>query len=257
MGSEMCIRDRISVASLSCSAAGRRETRHLAGFTLSSPPRSTPAMCTFGVTFHGPPNGQANLNLSLFNMDHPLDRAWLKKSFDTVCTSGKLTTAHVRDFLSCFYRHRVEGATNSGAFVHAYPSSDADFLFDLVANSPKSFEELLDAIMQALDHNVQPAAPTEYVSHDLLRTDMERHVRKVLNPQQQFRAPQTTSQEVGWEVGLNPPAPIGKPFHLRTSATTQFMDAAEKNAWGRSIVGEFSAYAAHKLLENGGFGMGI
>ena len=47
------------------------------------------------------------------------------------------------------------------------------------------------------------------------------------------------------------------PFHLRTSATTQFQDAQEKHTWGRSIGGEFSAYASRKLLEFGGFGIGI
>ena len=49
----------------------------------------------------------------------------------------------------------------------------------------------------------------------------------------------------------------GRPFHLRTSATTQFADASEKQAWGRSIGGEFSEYATRKLLEYGGFGMGV
>jgi hypothetical protein len=190
-------------------------------------------------------------------MDHPLDRAWLKKSFETTCPTKALTASTVRDLLACFYRDRVAGATSSGSYVPAYPPRDADFLFDLVADSPKSFEALLDAISLAVDESVQPAPPTEYISHELYRTDMERHVRRVLAPQQQFRCPQTTAQEVGWEVGLNPPALVGKPFHIRSSATTLFMDAAEKNAWGRSIIGEFSSYAAHKLTENGGFGMGI
>jgi hypothetical protein len=214
-------------------------------------------MSTFGVTSHGPPNGQAQFTLSLFNMDHPLDRAWLKKSFVTTCPTGALSVSTVPDLLACFYRKRVAGATNSGSFVPAYPPGDADFLLHLVADSPKSFEALLDAIRLAVEDNAQPAAPTEYISNELLRTDMQRHVRRMLAPQQQFRCPQTTAQEVGWEVGLSPPAPGGKPFHIRSSATTLFMDAAEKNAWGRSIIGEFSSYAAHKLTENGGFGMGI
>ena len=34
-------------------------------------------------------------------------------------------------------------------------------------------------------------------------------------------------------------------------------DAMEKQTWGRSIGGEFSAYAARKLAEFGGLGMGV
>lgn len=215
-------------------------------------------MSTFGVTYHGPVNGQASMSLSLFNMNHPLDRSWLKKTFDTTCPKNVLSSAEVADLLTCFYRGRTEGATASGVFVPRYPAADAEFLYGLVADdSPKSFDQLLSAIDEALDSNAQPSAPSEYTSAGLLKTDKERHVRRVLGPQQQFRTPQTTSQEVGWEVGLNPPPQEGHPFHLRTSATTQYMDAEIKTAWGRSVVGEFSAYATRKLLENGGFGMGI
>ena len=75
-------------------------------------------MSTFGVTMHGPPNGQAVLTLSLFNMSHPLDRAWCKKSFDTTSgASGKLSAAEIDAFLCCFYRARAEGETLSGGFV--------------------------------------------------------------------------------------------------------------------------------------------
>ena len=94
----------------------------------------------------------------------------------------------------------------------------------------------------------------------VLRNDRVKHTRNVLNPQQQFRKPMTTSQEVGWELltAVTPQAdPAGRPFHLRTSATTQFADAMEKQTWGRSIGGEFSAFAARKLAEFGGLGMGV
>ena len=110
---------------------------------------------------------------------------------------------------------------------------------------------------------VEPEAPLEYNSNAVLRNDMTKHTRKVLGPQQQFRKPLTTSQEVGWELGARVPGDmslqeVGKhPFHLRTSATTQFQDAQEKHTWGRSIGGEFSVYASRKLLEFGGFGIGI
>ena len=93
-----------------------------------------------------------------------------------------------------------------------------------------------------------------------MRNDRVKHTRNVLHPQQQFRKPMTTSQEVGWELltqVAEQPAPEGTPFHLRTSATTQFADAMEKQTWGRSIGGEFSAYAARKLAEFGGLGMGV
>jgi len=106
----------------------------------------------------------------------------------------------------------------------------------------------------------EPAAPLEYGSNLVMRNDRVKHTRNVLHPQQQFRKPMTTSQEVGWELltqVAEQPAPEGTPFHLRTSATTQFADAMEKQTWGRSIGGEFSAYAARKLAEFGGLGMGV
>ena len=73
-------------------------------------------------------------------------------------------------------------------------------------------------------------------------------------PQQRFRKPLTTTQEVGW-VQMEESA--NRPFAIKTSATTQFADAMEKHVWGRSISGEFSKYAERKLLEFGGFGIGI
>lgn len=106
----------------------------------------------------------------------------------------------------------------------------------------------------------EPAAPLEYGSNLVLRNDRVKHTRNVLHPQQQFRKPMTTSQEVGWELltAIGPDEkPEGHPFHLRTSATTQFADAMEKQTWGRSIGGEFSAFAARKLAEFGGLGMGV
>ena len=93
----------------------------------------------------------------------------------------------------------------------------------------------------------------------VMRNDRVKHTRNVLHPQQQFRKPMTTSQEVGWELltPLTQDGPGRNPFHLRTSATTQFADAMEKQTWGRSIGGEFSAYAQRKLVQFGGFGMGV
>jgi hypothetical protein len=95
-----------------------------------------------------------------------------------------------------------------------------------------------------------------------MRTDKTKHTRCAQHPQQLYRKPLSTSQEVGWELyaGITTEAdqhPAGTPFHLRTSATTQFADAMEKQAWGRSIGGEFSAYAMKKLVEFGGQGMGV
>ena len=123
-----------------------------------------------------------------------------------------------------------------------------------------SFHTLLDALMAAQADFAEPAAPLEYGSNMVLRNDRVKHTRNVLNPQQQFRKPMTTSQEVGWELltSVKPEEhPEKHPFHLRTSATTQFQDAQEKHTWGRSIGGEFSLYASRKLLEFGGFGIGI
>ena len=214
-------------------------------------------MSTFGVTMHGPPNGQAVLTLSLFNMSHPLDRAWCKKSFDTTSgASGKLSAAEIDAFLCCFYRARAEGETLSGGFVPRYPPKDAAFLRDLVADGPVAFPTLLAALESATGSE-PPEPPIEYNSSSLLREDMQRHTRRVLSPQQQFRTPQTTSQEVGWEVGIQPPAEQGNPFHIRTSATTLQRDTEVKCAWGRSVTGEYGAYAMRQLNMEGGFGMGI
>ena len=38
----------------------------------------------FGITYQGSVNGLASITLSIFNMDHPDDRAWLKHIFDFV-----------------------------------------------------------------------------------------------------------------------------------------------------------------------------
>ena len=127
--------------------------------------------------------------------------------------------------------------------------------------STLTFEPLLEALQAAQADFAAPTAPLEYRSCALLRNDKVMHVRNVLDPQQQFRVPMTTSQEVGWElrtdVNIANQKPVGAPFRLRTSATTQFADAMEKQTWGRSIGGEFSAYAARKLAEFGGLGMGV
>ncbi len=200
---------------------------------------------------------------------------------------GEMSSAHISDFLVCFYRARSAGPTLSGGFVPLYPANEGQFLSELCAAGPVSFRTVMDALQEAqgapripvaaapdqcantcpcarLAANlVEPEAPLEYNSNALLCLDKIKHTRKVLGPQQQFRKPLTTSQEVGWELGATVPGDmrlleVGKhPFHLKTSATTQFKDAEEKHAWGRSIGGEFSAYASRKLLEFGGFGIGI
>ena len=215
----------------------------------------------FGITCQGPPNGLASLTLSIFNMDHPNDRCWLKKVFDvTVGPDGEMLEAHIPDFLTCFYRAREEGATLSGGYVPKYPPGDAQFLSDLCGAGPVTFAALVEALVAAQADYTEPEAPLEYNSNALLVNDRIKHHRKMLAPQQQFRKPMTTSQEVGWELltqVAEQPAPEGTPFHLRTSATTQFADAMEKQTWGRSIGGEFSAYAARKLAEFGGLGMGV
>tara|TARA_B100000795_G_scaffold104581_1_gene77168 strand:- start:4990 stop:5622 length:633 start_codon:yes stop_codon:yes gene_type:complete len=209
-------------------------------------------------------NGLASLTLSIFNMDHPNDRAWLKKVFDvTVGQGGDMRDENITDFLNCFYRARSEGPTLSGGYVPLFPPKEGQFLSELCAAGPVPFATLMEALMAAQENYTEPEAPLEYNSNALMCNDKIKHTRRVLGPQQQFRKPMTTSQEVGWELGATVPGDmrlleVGKhPFHLRTSATTQFSDAEQKHTWGRSIGGEFSAYAARKLLEFGGFGIGI
>lgn len=253
----------------------------------------------FGITYQGSVNGLASVTLSIFNMvrwrfflcesgiphlyktcanscltccvcvpsslqDHPDDRAWLKHVYDFVAPSGSLPKSKVEDLLRCFYRMRPEGPTASGAFLHSFPEDEKSFIEALFTgdgpDAAISFPTLLDALMAAQADFAEPAAPLEYGSNLVLRNDLTKHTRKVLDPQQQFRKPMTTSQEVGWELltAVGPPEePVGAPFRLRTSATTQFADAMEKQTWGRSIGGEFSAYAARKLAEFGGLGMGV
>jgi len=211
----------------------------------------------FGITYQGAVNGLASNTLSIFNMDHPDDRAWLKLTFDFVAPSGKLKHAQIVEFLQFFYRQRAEGPTQSGSYLYSFPENEAEFLSSLFPDpsSELAFDDMLSNLMEAQCNFAEPAAPLEYNSNNVLRTDMIKHTRKMLDPQQQFRKPLLTSQEIGWDLtkDSNP----GRPFHLRTSATTQFADAAEKQAWGRSIGGEFSEFATRKLLEFGGFGMGV
>ena len=168
----------------------------------------------------------------------------------------------VPDLLSHFYRLRFEGPTQSGSYLHTFPDAEAAFICGLYKDGAGTidFPTLMDALMSAQADFAEPAAPCEYGSNFVLRNDKVKHTRNVLDPQQQFRKPMTTSQEVGWELltDVGPPmAPVGAPFRLRTSATTQFADAIEKQTWGRSIGGEFSAYAMRKLVEFGGQGMGV
>jgi len=212
----------------------------------------------FGITYQGAVNGLASNTLSVFNMDHPDDRAWLKFTFDFVAPSGALKHEQIVDFLQFFYRQRAEGPTQSGSYLYSYPENEAAFLSSLFEGDPTAelpFDPLLTALMDAQANFAEPAAPLEYNSNGVLRNDMVKHTRKILDPQQQFRKPLLTSQEVGWD--LTKDSQPGRPFHLRTSATTQFADASEKQAWGRSIGGEFSEFATRKLLEFGGFGMGV
>jgi len=218
----------------------------------------------FGITYQGAVNGLASVTLSIFNMDHPDDRAWLKHVFDFVVGSptGELPKGKVSDLLQGFYRMRPEGPTQSGSFLHSYPENEYRFVCSLYPDGVTtiSFATLLESLMAAQADFAEPAAPLEYGSNLVLRNDKVKHTRNVLHPQQQFRKPMTTSQEVGWELYTEiapQPAKEGNPFHLRTSATTQFADAMEKQTWGRSIGGEFSAYAARKLAEHGGLGMGV
>jgi len=217
----------------------------------------------FGITYQGATNGLASQTLSVFNVDHPDDVAWTKHVFNVITkpTSGELTKEQVPDFLTLFYRNRPSGNTLSGTFLYAFPENEKaliEALFD--AGGRVSFQVLLNALQEAQKNFAEPAAPIEYGSAAVLRSDKTKHTRCVLHPQQRTRNPMATSQEVGWELykEVTPPAdPAGTPFRLRTSATTQFADAMEKQTWGRSIGGEFSAYATRKLVEFGGQGMGV
>ena len=217
----------------------------------------------FGITYQGASNGLASITLSIFNVDHPDDRAWAKVCFDFVVgPSGAMTKAHVPNWLAKFYRYREEGPTQSGSYVHQFPDSEKQFVLSIFGDADDatiSFTDLMDALQEAQANFVEPSAPLEYGSAAVLRSDKAKHTRCIQHPQQQFRKPMTTSQEVGWELysSFADVPPANRPFALRTSATTQFADAMEKQTWGRSIGGEFSAYAMRKLVEFGGQGMGV
>ena len=146
--------------------------------------------------------------------------------------------------------------------LESYPESELHHLSQLVdaGGGSLSFDAILDELQAAQAAFAEPTAPLEYTSSDVMRNDLAKHTRRAMNPQQCTRVPMTTAQEVGWEAYRRMPGEelnCGNPFHLRTSATTQFADAQEKHTWGRSIGGEFSKYASTKLREFGGFGMGI
>ena len=235
----------------------------------------------FGITYQGAVNGLASQTLSIFNMvrrvitaiacpvcqrvlappaqDHPIDRCWCKTVFDYVCPEAVLTEAKVGEFLDAFYKSRFDGPTLSGFECHAYPASEKAWLLQHIAESGGGldFEALLAQLQEAQAqgaNHVEPTACLEYSSNSTLLNDFTKHTRRKLDPQQRFRKPLTTTQEVGW-VQMEESA--NRPFAIKTSATTQFADAMEKHVWGRSISGEFSKYAERKLLEFGGFGIGI
>ena len=197
--------------------------------------------------------------------DHPDDVAWTKHVYDFIAGRGnELQRSQVDDFLMCFYRRRPSGNTQSGFFLHSFPPNEKEFLEALFDGPPPRetlpFDVMLEALRAAQDHFAEPAAPVEYDSARTLRADKVKHTRCLLHPQQRYRNPIATSQEVGWdlykEIAPEQP-PAGTPFRLRTSATTQFADAVEKTTWGRSMGGEFSAYATRKLAAFGGIGMGV
>ena len=50
------------------------------------------------------------------------------------------------------------------------------------------------SVSEAQANFAEPSAPLEYNSNNVLRNDMAKHTRRVLDPQQQFRKPLTTSQ---------------------------------------------------------------
>ena len=188
--------------------------------------------------------------------------AWTKHVFDYVTgSSGELPKSKVGEFLTTFYRYRPSGNTISGYYLTSYPENEKELLDGIYGDGGTiTFPLLLDALKEAQGNFAEPAPPLEYNSAAVLRSDKTKHTRCMLHPQQRYRNPMATSQEVGWELykEIGPePMPAGTPFRLRTSATTQFADAIEKQTWGRSIGGEFSAYATRKLVEFGGQGMGV
>merc|ERR1712113_407580 len=105
----------------------------------------------FGVTYHGPTNGIAAVTLSIFNMDHARDRAWLQKVFNTVVPDGEMRVDHVHDLLCCFYHNRPEGSTLSGSYLTMYPPAEKECLESLFedASSTISFETLLQFLQEA------------------------------------------------------------------------------------------------------------
>jgi len=148
----------------------------------------------------------------------------------------------------------------SGSYLQPFPPHEMEFICGLFSAERLSlrYEELLDELCAAQEHFASPTPAVEYSSNLTLRSDKTKHTRAVLAPQQVSRAPLTTAQEIGWEAGTaTGEQAMHHPFHLRTSANTQFQDAVEKHTWGRSIGGEFSKFASKKLVSNGGFGMGI
>ena len=91
--------------------------------------------------------------------DHPNDRAWLKKVFDTVVgPDGLFAEEHVKDFLVCFYRARTVageiGGTTLSGFYPALPTNEGQFLGS-GASGPVPFMTILDAL-QAAQANLVP-----------------------------------------------------------------------------------------------------
>lgn len=65
---------------------------------------------------------------------------------------GLMTPEHIADFLTCFYRNRPQGPTQSGGYVLTYPPGEFDFiagLFEGLGRNSLDFFELLAALERA------------------------------------------------------------------------------------------------------------
>lgn len=75
---------------------------------------------------------------------------------------------------------------------------------------------------------------SEYKSALAYHRDLVKHHRRGLGPQQQYKQPMLTSQEVGWESGLVPPEAEHTRFFGHTADLSQLLTSPANEHFGAS-----------------------
>jgi len=89
-------------------------------------------------------------------------------------------------------------------------------------------------------------APALYGSSERYRRDLTRHQRRPAGPAEEYLRPATEAQRLGW--ARTKPSDRHGSFRHRSSELSNYNDAFDKQADGRSVRAEFSTYGSQRLL---------